>query len=70
MRDDDGWLTTEEAAGEVGRSADWVRARIQEGRLVATAWRVGSRRVYRIAAADWDEFVRAHSVRTDDPDFE
>jgi excisionase family DNA binding protein len=63
-------MTTDEAAAEVGMSADWVRVQIQEGRLVATAWRVGSRRVYRIGAADWDEFVRVYSVRTDDPEFD
>jgi excisionase family DNA binding protein len=70
MGERNGWMTTEEAAAEVGMTAQWVRQQIVEGRLHASAWSTGSRRAYRIRARDWDAFVAAYSRRTDGPDWD
>lgn len=62
------WLSTEEAAGRVGMTGEWVRRQIVAGRLRATAFETGRRRTYRIRADDWDRFLARYSSRTDDPE--
>jgi excisionase family DNA binding protein len=57
MTDEPLFLSTDEAARSAGMSVDWVRKQIQAGRLPARAWRVGRRRIYRIATDDWERFV-------------
>ncbi len=52
------WLSTEDAAREIGMSSWWIRERIEEGSLRAVAVSSGHRMVYRIAARDWSHFVR------------
>jgi excisionase family DNA binding protein len=61
------WLSTEEAAREVGMTSEWVRKQIGAGRLVAYVWATGERRTYRIRRADWSSFLTAYSGRADDP---
>lgn len=48
---------------------NWVRRQILAGRLPATVWRVGTRRVYRIAIADWLTFTARYSGAADDERF-
>jgi len=70
MREIDGWLSTMEAAHEVGMTPEWVRTQITSGRLRATCWQPGGRRTFRIRVEDWDEFRAQYSQETDDPDWE
>lgn len=56
------WLSTEDAARELGMSPDWVRRQIAAGRLVARVWNVGRRKTIRIRQSDLNAFVRRHSV--------
>lgn len=65
----DDWLSTEDAARQVGMTAEWVRKQIGAGRLVAYVWATGSRRTYRIRRADWSTFLAAYRGRADDPRF-
>ena len=64
------WLTTEQAAVEVGMTAEWIRHQIRVLRLPATVWDFGGRRTYRIRVDDWRRFLARYSSRTDDPDWE
>ena len=64
------WLTTEEAADQVGMTSEWVRHQIMSRRLPATVWDFGGRRTYRIRSVDWLEFVARFSHATKDPDWE
>lgn len=45
---EDPYLSTEQAAREVGFTPEWVRKQIVGGRLVATVFDTGRRRTYRI----------------------
>lgn len=52
------WLSTEEAANEIGCvSSRWVRTQIEVHRLPARAITVGRRVTYRIRRRDLDAFV-------------
>ena len=61
------WLSTEDAARQVGMTSEWVRKQIGAGRLVAYVWATGNRRTYRIRQADWSTFLTEYSGRADDP---
>lgn len=65
-----GWLSTEEAAAQVGMGSDWIRDQIHAGRLAATVFRTGKRPTYRIKRSDWRAFLRRYVRSTDDPDWE
>lgn len=64
------WLSTEQAALQVGMTAEWVRYQIACKRLTATVWDFGGRRTYRILVDDWRAFHARYSSRTDDPEWE
>jgi len=64
-----GWMSTEEAALEVGMSTAWVRKQIDEGRLSSyVIWTTG-RRIFRIDRRDWQRFLAEYRGRADDPRF-
>jgi len=63
------WLSTEEAARQVGMTGEWVRKQIVAGRLVAYVWTTGTRRTYRIRRPDWSNFLASYRGRADDPRF-
>jgi excisionase family DNA binding protein len=56
----DEFLTTGAVAAELGMSPRWVEQQIAAGRLPASAWDTGVRRVYRIRRDDLERFRRAH----------
>lgn len=64
------WLTTEEAASQVGMTAEWVRQQIVKRRLRATVWGFGGRRTYRIHVDHWRAFLARYSRDTEDPSWE
>jgi excisionase family DNA binding protein len=51
------WLTTEQAAQELGVARQTVSRWIREGKLRGRAIRVHGRTVYRIRRSDWKTFV-------------
>lgn len=61
------WLSTEEAAQQIGMSRRFVRDRIEAGDLPARAWRSGQRVIYRISGPDLDAFVLRFSGEPLDP---
>lgn len=64
------WLTTEEAARELGCvSARWVRRQIEALHLRATVLTTGGRVTYRIARADLDVFRAKYLRDSWDPDW-
>lgn len=56
----DTWISTAEAARRLGMSPGFVRARITDGSLPATAIEAG-RLIYRIREADFLAWRRAHA---------
>lgn len=62
------WLSTADAARDIGVSTWWVRERIEAGLLPAIVIS-GGRRIYRIAAPDWVQFRRTHVGPATDPRF-
>lgn len=57
----DEWVSTEEAARQIGGvTARWVRVQIEEGRLRSRVLLTGSRPTYRIRTDDLAEFRRAY----------
>ncbi|HLX33821.1 MAG TPA: hypothetical protein VKR30_01115 [Candidatus Limnocylindrales bacterium] len=64
------WLSTVEAAHEIGVSDWWIRDRIDQGLLPANVISTGSRRVYRIAREDWERFRARYVGLATDPRFE
>jgi hypothetical protein len=64
------WLSTSDAAREIGVSAWWVRERIDQGLLPANVVSTGSRRIYRIAREDWERLKAVAVGRAGDPRFE
>lgn len=55
------WLSTEQAAAQIGMTGEWVRRQIVAGRLRATVYRTGRRRTYRIRADHWSAFLARYS---------
>jgi len=55
------WMSTDQAAAEVGMTAEWVRRQIAAGRLDAVAYATGRRRTFRIRRSDWTRFLEAYS---------
>ena len=51
------WLSTEQAAHDLGMSPEWVRRQIKAGRLRATMFRTGRRPTYRIEKRDLRDFL-------------
>lgn len=64
------WLSTSDAAREIGVSDWWIRERIDAGLLPANVLSTGARRIYRIAAADWANFCARYVGPATDPRFE
>ena len=64
------WLSTSDAAREIGVSSWWVRERIEAGLLPANVVSTGARRLYRIAAADWERFKARYVGLATDPRFD
>ena len=64
------YLTCEQAASQVGMTAEWVRQQIVKRRLQATVWDFGGRRTYRIHVAHWRAFLARYSHNTEDPNWE
>lgn len=62
MTNEKRWLTTEEAATEVGMTSEWVRKQIAAGRLDAQVWATGRRRTFRVPRDSWDAFRQAFSA--------
>ena len=56
----DGFMTTREVADAIGMSVRWIENRIRDGSLTAYAWDTGSRRVFRIRRADFEQFRATH----------
>ena len=54
------WLSTREAASQLGMTSTWVRRQISEKRLVARYFATGARRVYRIHWRDLRSFEREY----------
>ena len=50
------WISTTQAAAEIGMSDEWVRQQIKAGRLRATVVDGDARRLYRISRVDWQEY--------------
>jgi hypothetical protein len=63
------WLSTSDAAREIGVSTWWVRERIEAGLLPATVV-TGGRRLYRIWRPDWEQFRTQYVGAATDPRFE
>lgn len=64
------WLSTADAARDIGVSTWWVRERIEAGLLPANVISTGVRRIYRIALPDWARFRAEYVGRATDPRFE
>lgn len=64
------WITTAEAAAAIGVSQWWIRQRIEDGLLPATAISTGRHKVYRIRADDWDAFRDRYTGDARDPRFD
>ncbi len=56
----EGWLTTAQAAGELGVAHQTITRWIREGKLRARAIHVHGRPVYRIRRSDLAAFVRRY----------
>jgi excisionase family DNA binding protein len=56
------WLSTEEAAAEIGVTPQSVRRYIAAGKLKARALVIGQRATYRIRAADLQAFLDAYTM--------
>lgn len=65
MTDGNEWLSTEDAARELGMTADWIRDQIGAGRLKARTWLTGRRSTIRIRRVDLEQFIRRHSTGLD-----
>lgn len=63
------WHSTMSAGRALGVSDDFIRARIADGTLRATAIRSGRRVIYRIRPSDLDEFRHHHTGSPADPRF-
>ena len=63
------WLTTAEAASSIGVSQWWIRQRIDDGLLPATAISTGRHKVYRIRDDDWADFRARYTGDARDPRF-
>lgn len=63
------WITTAEAAAEIGVSQWWIRQRIDDGLLPATAISTGRHKVYRIRDDDWADFRARYTGDARDPRF-
>ena len=63
------WLTTAEAAASIGVSTWWIRQRIEDGLLPATAISTGRHKLYRIRDDDWDDFRARFTGDARDPRF-
>lgn len=66
----EGYLSTPEAAREIGMSSQWIRDQIDRGLLPAIAVSTGVRKVYRIRKADWKRFLDTYRGPADDPRFD
>lgn len=64
------WFTTAEAAASIGVSQWWVRQRIEDGLLPATAISTGKHKVYRIRDDDWADFRARFTGDARDPRFD
>ena len=64
------WFTTAEAAAEIGVSQWWIRQRIEDGLLPATAISTGRHKVYRIRDDDWAAFCAMYTSDALDPRFD
>lgn len=64
------WLSTSDAAREIGVSTWWVRERIEAGLLPANIVSTGVRRLYRISRPDWERFREQYVGPATDPRFE
>jgi excisionase family DNA binding protein len=64
------WLTTAEAAASIGVSQWWVRQRIEDGLLRATAISTGRHKVYRIRSDHWAAFRARFTGDALDPRFD
>lgn len=63
------WITTAEAAAKIGVSQWWIRQRIDDGLLPATAISTGRHKVYRIRDDDWADFRARYTGDARDPRF-
>ncbi len=63
------WYSTIEAGRILGTSDDFIRARVQDGTIRATAIYSGRRVLYRIRPSDLDAFRRDHTGDPLDPRF-
>lgn len=64
------WITTADAAAEIGVSQWWVRQRIEDGLLPAKAISTGRHKLYRIRRDDWDAFCARYTGDALDPRFD
>lgn len=62
--DNSGWMSTDQAAAEVGMTTEWVRRQIASGRLEAVVYATGRRRTFRIRRSSWRKFLGAYSSRS------
>lgn len=69
-RTSDRWLSTSDAARDIGVSDWWIRERIESGLLPANVVSTGARRIFRIAASDWATFRARFVGSATDPRFE
>jgi excisionase family DNA binding protein len=63
------WITTAEAAAQIGVSQWWIRQRIEDALLPATAITTGRHKIYRIRDDDWAEFRARFTGDALDPRF-
>lgn len=64
------WISTAEAAAEIGVSQWWIRQRIEDGLLPAIAISTGRHKVYRIRDDDWATFCAMYTGDALDPRFD
>lgn len=64
------WVTTAEAAASIGVSTWWIRQRIEDGLLRATAISTGRHKLFRIRVEDWASFRARYTGDARDPRFE
>ena len=53
----DEWMSTEQVAGELGVTTEWVRRQIAAGRLAARRIQTGDRAFFRIRRSDLETFL-------------
>lgn len=63
------WISTTDAAADIGMTAEWIREQIYEQRLPAWFTSTGRRRVYRIRIEDWRAFLDRYHHRSEGVDW-